>query len=88
MKSEDWIVRYYAGHDMVPDGHKDGELVGKLVHCKDCRFFEKDHFEKVPWSLLPIPCNICTKWGDGCKTNPEGYCFLGERVCPLEVERG
>lgn len=33
----DWITRYYSSHKYIPDGHSDGELIGKLIRCKDCK---------------------------------------------------
>lgn len=34
----DWITRYYSSHKYIPDGHSDGELIGRLIRCKDCKF--------------------------------------------------
>ena len=34
----DWITRFYASHKYIPDGHSDGELIGKLIRCKDCKY--------------------------------------------------
>lgn len=33
---KDWIVRFYASHNDIPEGHADGGIVGELVRCKDC----------------------------------------------------
>lgn len=82
---KDWICRYYSKHE---DGEPDGEIIQELIRCRDCRYFERDHFdavyiptetgeaEKMP---LITAHEICTKWGDGCKTAEDGYCFLAER---------
>lgn len=60
----------------------------ELVRCRDCRFFERDHFDSVyiptetgEAEKMPLITahEICTKWGDGCKTAEDGYCFLAER---------
>lgn len=51
----------------------------ELIRCKDCRYFEKDHWEKVSGFPLIVSCEICLKWGGGCKTSAEGYCFMAER---------
>ena len=54
--------------------------VGELtIHCKDCKFFEYDHFEDVFGVPLIVAHEVCTKWGDACKTNENGACFLAER---------
>lgn len=52
-----------------------------IVRCKDCKYFECDHFEKINGFPIPIVVahEICTKWSAGCKTLSEGYCFIGER---------
>lgn len=53
----------------------------ELIPCHECKYFELDHWEK-PEQFCGIPMivahEICTKWGDGCKTSPDGYCFMAE----------
>lgn len=51
----------------------------KIVRCKDCEFFEFNHFDYVDGFPLITAHEICTKWGDGCKTDADGFCFLAER---------
>lgn len=48
------------------------------IHCKDCKSFEYDHVENVGGVPLIVGHEVCTKWGDGCKTNENGACFLAE----------
>ena len=48
-----------------------------LILCEDCKFFERNHFDTVNGIPLITAHNICTKWGNGCVTNPDGYCFMG-----------
>lgn len=57
------------------------EVVGELIRCKDCKYFELDHFEKVEGFPVPIIVahEICMKWSDGCRTSKDGWCFMGER---------
>ena len=57
------------------------EIVGELIRCKDCKYFELDHFEKVEGFPVPIivPPEICMEWSDGCRTSKDGWCFMGER---------
>lgn len=52
-----------------------------IVRCKDCKYFEYDHMEDVEGYPIPLILahEICTKWGNGCKTSENGYCFMGER---------
>lgn len=58
------------------------EKMQELIRCKDCKHFEiKDHwadFGGVP-ILAASDCPTCNKWADGCKTKPDGYCFMAER---------
>ncbi len=52
-------------------------------HCKDCKYFEYDSVAKVDGIPLIVAHEICKRWGDGCKTREDGYCFLFE---PQESE--
>lgn len=49
----------------------------ELVRCKDCKYFELNHWDNVDSVPLITAHEICKKWGDGCKTSLEGFCFLG-----------
>ena len=53
--------------------------VVEVVRCKDCKHFEYDH----PYIIQGIPVlghEVCNAWGDGCKTDENGYCFMAERA--------
>ena len=50
----------------------------KMGHCKDCKYFEYDSIAKVDGIPLIVAHEICNKWGNGCKTKEDGYCFLFE----------
>ena len=50
-----------------------------LVRCKDCKYFELDHFDRIDGIPLITAHEICTKWSGGSKTNKDGFCFMGER---------
>ena len=54
------------------------ENVVEVVRCKDCKYFEYDHVSD--WNGIPVILahECCLRWGDGCKTWENGYCFLGE----------
>lgn len=49
-----------------------------IGRCKDCKFFEYDSVAKVDEIPLIVAHEICQRWGDGCKTREDGYCFLFE----------
>lgn len=51
----------------------------KTGYCKDCKYFEYDSVAKVDGIPLIVAHEICNKWGDGCKTKEDGYCFLFEK---------
>ena len=50
----------------------------KTEHCKDCKHFEYDSVARVDGIPLIVAHEICSRWGDGCKTSEDGYCFLFE----------
>jgi len=50
----------------------------KTGHCKECKYFEYDSVAKVDGVPLIVAHEICNKWGGGCKTREDGYCFLFE----------
>lgn len=56
-----------------------------LHRCKDCKYFETDVFEIVYGIPIIVAHEKCSKWGDGCQTKEDGYCFLFE---PQESEVG
>jgi len=72
-------------------GYKDGKSDAlkllkqepKTGHCKDCKYFEYDSVARVDGVPLIVAHEICSRWGDGCKTREDGYCFLFE---PKESE--
>ena len=55
----------------------------RIGHCKDCKYFEYDSVAKVDGIPIIVAHEICSRWGDGCKTSEDGYCFLFE---PQESE--
>lgn len=51
----------------------------EIIRCKDCKHFEYDH----PYIIQDIPVlghEVCNAWGNGCKTDENGYCFMAERA--------
>lgn len=62
------VEAYMNQHDIV-----------EVVRCKDCKHFEYNHWEKVNGVPLIVAHEICKRWGDGCKTREDGFCFIGER---------
>ena len=92
-----WIAEFeLEDGDIMPE-HMDLEYKGaridfhcrpleqepKTGHCKDCKYYEYDSVAKVDVVPLIVAHEICSRWGDGCKTNENGYCFLFE---PQESE--
>lgn len=52
---------------------------GEIIRCEDCKHYETDHFENLNGIPLIVAHDICMRWGDGCKTSSDGYCFMAER---------
>ena len=50
-----------------------------IIRCKNCRFFEYNHVEKVDEVPLIVAHEICTAWSGGSKTSENGWCFLAEK---------
>lgn len=60
------------------DNEKKPDIV-EVVRCKDCRYFDLDHWENFRGIPLIVAHEICNRWGTGCKTDTNGFCFMGER---------
>ena len=67
--AHDWAMHIVSG---MPD-----EEPG-IVRCKECKHFHYD----MPYVIQGIPIlghEVCDFWGDGCKTNENGFCSYAER---------
>lgn len=52
----------------------------ELIKCKHCKYYVEDVVnEVIPGVPIIMGHNMCTKWGNGCKTDPEGYCFMADK---------
>ena len=51
----------------------------KIIRCRDCRHFETDVWTRVNGIPLIVAHEMCMKWGQGCRTSPDGFCFMAER---------
>jgi hypothetical protein len=70
-------------HNMLMEIRKLPPVTQKLGECKNCKYFEYDSVAKVDGIPLIVAHEICNKWGNGCKTKEDGYCYLFE---PKESE--
>lgn len=62
----------------APEFEKIPSAQPEIIRCKDCKHFHYD----MPYIIQGIPVlghEVCDAWGDGCKTDENGYCFLAER---------
>ena len=50
-----------------------------IVRCKDCKYFTLNLVGNVDGVPLIVAHEVCSFWGDGCKTSQEGFCSYGER---------
>jgi hypothetical protein len=58
----------------------------RVIRCKDCKHFEYNH----TYTIQGVPVlghEVCNAWGNGCKTEVNGYCFLAERKTELEENK-
>lgn len=54
------------------------EDVVEVVRCRDCKHYLRNKIYVVDG--MPLMGNqVCEKWGDGCRTDENGFCFMGER---------
>ena len=74
----------YIYRERVTDDGVDGDRMGELVRCRECQYFEQDHFDGLYLDGVRVPIitahEICTQWGNGCKTDRNGYCFMGVKM--------
>lgn len=64
-----------AGMDMIAQSIANGTPLPK---CKDCKYFEYDDRVMLNETPLIVAHEICERWGNGCNTSEDGYCFLFE----------
>lgn len=50
----------------------------KIGRCRECKYYEYDSVVRLGKMPLILAHEICSRWGNGCKTNDEGYCHLFE----------
>lgn len=48
-------------------------LAGKIVRCKDCRWYREE------WNRKLMRDTISCDWFDGAHVEPDGFCAWGER---------
>lgn len=53
--------------------------VEEVIRCKDCKYFNLNKWDKVNDIPLIVAHEICDFWGEGCKTDKDGYCSFAER---------
>lgn len=51
----------------------------EIVRCEECKWFELDVWGELDGIPLIVAHEMCKFWGNGCKTNPNGFCSYGER---------
>ena len=50
----------------------------EVVRCKDCKHYLRNKIHVIDG--IPLMCNeVCIKWGGGCRTDENGFCYMGER---------
>lgn len=72
------IKKYEEPQETVTEFADRCKECDKIKRCKDCRYFEYDRLANVDGIPLIVAHEICKRWGEGCKTSENGYCFLFE----------
>lgn len=73
----------FVGVKSILDNLPSADVV-EVVRCKDCKHFELNK----PYVIQGVPVlghEVCNVWGDGCKTDQDGFCFMGERRTDGEI---
>lgn len=76
LSNEEANVLIKLCNKIFPDDEK--ELI--KGRCKRCKHFERDVIAMVDGIPLIVGHEMCNKWGNGCKTREDGYCFLFEPI--------
>jgi hypothetical protein len=54
----------------------------ELIKCKHCKYYKEDVFATIeslhPGMPIIVGHNLCEKWGNGCVTDPDGFCHMAE----------
>ena len=76
-----WNSGLWIRYKIFEEAIRDAKTVDAVpvIRCKDCKYYETDHFENFNGIPLIVAHEICMRWGDGCNTSPDGYCFMAER---------
>lgn len=87
LQKGDRNYRTYNLDDAYEDGYSDAFVdirnaptvdAVEVVRCKDCKHYLRNKIYVVDG--MPLMGNqVCEKWGDGCRTDENGFCFMGER---------
>ncbi|MBO7452184.1 MAG: hypothetical protein J6U54_17790 [Clostridiales bacterium] len=76
------VYEFLLQKQYFPDGF---DVTKRVIHgiplpqCKNCKYFETDAFATIDGIPLIVGHEVCTKWGAGCKTKEDGYCFMFEQ---------
>lgn len=52
----------------------------KIIRCKNCKHYQEDVWASSGGVPFIAAHDICRRWADGCKTNPDGYCHMAEPI--------
>lgn len=92
-ESKNWIdiaqyKKHAEEHRLLADWLKElKEYKENLGQCKDCKYFEHDSVAELDGMPLIVAHENCSKWGNGCKTKENGYCFLFERKTKMNDDK-
>lgn len=73
------FVRFSCSSEYISEyGEYTDEQI-RMIHCKDCKYYHEDFWGEIDGLPIIIAHQICSKWGNGCKTLENGYCHFGEQ---------
>ena len=52
----------------------------ELVKCRECKYYTEDVFLQAGAISFIAGHHMCSKWGRGCQTDPEGFCHMGVKM--------
>lgn len=50
-----------------------------IIPCSECDYYREDAWKEVDGVPVIVAHNVCIRWGDGCVTDPGGFCHLAEK---------
>lgn len=66
----------YDAVESLPVSVVGQEKTSDITHCSECYFYREDAWKEVDGVPVIVAHHVCVRWGDGCVTDPDGYCHM------------